>query len=84
MATLQMQKYHACGKRLLTKTIHVSVEGFDDPAYPIDFCPGCHAYIYYHGERGREGVESQNPHDVESYVSGLILEGRKAKAAPNL
>jgi hypothetical protein len=75
-----------CGKKLETRQLHISIDGYDNPNYTVNFCPKCGAYMYYHGEAGREGIESENPHDVESYINNLILEGKKAlvPAAPRI
>jgi hypothetical protein len=77
MAILGVEEYHEpCGKKLETRPIHISVEGYDNSNYPVNFCPNCKVFMYHHGEDGMAGIESVNPHDVESYINKLILKGK--------
>ncbi len=78
MAILQHPRYHNfCGERLGKRNIHISTADYENPEYPVDFCPKCKAYMYYHGKDGREGIESVNLHDVECYISNLFMEEKR-------
>jgi hypothetical protein len=79
MAILEISRYHNyCGEKLGERSVRISAGGYKNPNFLVDFCPECEVYMYYHRNGG---IESRNLHDVESYISNLILE-RQAPVPP--